>query len=379
MMCCDIGNTAFFQQCHGNLPHIQNRVTAHMKALYSLLPSGLALNLSLNPAASLRIQSLYANPVLFSGVAALTLNKSEMSILHTNHKNVIQSLQKLHKKTPECFSLFLGGSLGATATTHLRQLALFGMICRLPENILNAIARDKLYSEPDSSSSWFVQIRHLCTQYSLPSPLFLLYNPPPKSSFKTLAKKRIVDYWQEHYRSEAHSLPSLKFFKPQFMSLLKPHPLWTTCKGNSYEVNKSVTVARLLSGRYRSDWHCRHWSQSNKEGYCLLCPSESLPGNIEHLLVTCKALDHKRSLLFNFWDKKCEDSPPLLTLLSDIRTSPVDKFIQFVLDPSVVPEVISGCQKNLYSLDDVFHLTRTYCYGLHRRRLQLLGRFNTSS
>ena len=243
-------HVGIIRSIHGNLPHIQNRVTAHMKALYSLLPSGLALNLSLNPAASLRIQSLYANPVLFSGVAALTLNKSEMSILHTNHKNVIQSLQKLHKKTPECFTLFLGGSLGATATTHLRQLALFGMICRLPENILNAIAKDKLYSEPDSSSSWFVQIRHLCTQYSLPSPLFLLYNPPPKSSFKTLAKKRIVDYWQEHYRSEAHSLPSLKYFKPQFMSLLKPHPLWTTCKGNSYEVNKSVTVARLLSGRY---------------------------------------------------------------------------------------------------------------------------------
>ena len=45
-----------------------------MKKLYMLLPAGLGRNRSLNPAASLRIESVYASPVLFSGVAALALN-----------------------------------------------------------------------------------------------------------------------------------------------------------------------------------------------------------------------------------------------------------------------------------------------------------------
>ena len=145
--------------------------------------------------------------------------------------------------------MFMGGSLGATATVHTKQLSLFGMICRLPENILNKIAAHKLYTEPDNSSSWFVLIRQLCHQYALPSPLFLLANPPPKQTFKTLVKKKILDYWQRKYRAEALEMESLPYFKPQFTSLRQPHPLWTTCQNNTFEVNKSIAVARLLSGR----------------------------------------------------------------------------------------------------------------------------------
>ena len=160
------------------------------------------------------------------------------------------------------------------------------------------------------------------------------------------------------------------------MSLLRPHPLWTTCKANSFEVNKSVAVARLLSGRYNSDWHSRHWSPANEEGYCLLCPGKNIPGTIEHLLLSCEALKTKRSTLFNFWEENSEDSLPLQDLLLTIRRSSAKDFVQFVLDPSVVQSVITGCQKKLFQLDEIFHLTRTYAYGIHRRRLQLLGRLN---
>ena len=248
---------------------------------------------------ALRIQSLHAGPVLFSGVAALKLLQSEISILHSNHKNVLQSLQKLHKNTPECFIMFMGGSLGATAIVHMKQLSLYGMICRLPENILNRIAAHKLYTEPDNSSSWFVEIRHLCQQYALPTPLFLLAHPPPKQTFKSLVKKKNVDYWQKKYRTEALK-PSLQYFKPQFMSLLRPHPLWTTCQSNSFEVNKSIAVARLLSGQYRSDWHCRHWSRTNKEGFCLLCPDKNIPGNIETSSLTARHLTTREAFFSSF-------------------------------------------------------------------------------
>ena len=81
---------------HGNLPHIQNRVSCHMKALFAVLPSGLARNQNANPAANLRIQSIFASPVLFSGVAALILIKPELEILQSHLKNTLQILQKLH-------------------------------------------------------------------------------------------------------------------------------------------------------------------------------------------------------------------------------------------------------------------------------------------
>ena len=358
----------------GNLPHIQTRITAHIKALHSLLPSGIARNQNTNPAASLRIQQVYALPVLLSGVAALHLTLSELDILHSHQKNCLQNLQKLHQNTPECFILFMAGSAGATANFHTRQLSLFGMITRLPNNILHKLAESKLYSEADNSSSWFIQIRHLCIQYNLPSPLSLLANPPTKSAFKSLVKKKVLDYWQSKLRADAQK-PSLKYFKPEYMSLQTPHPLWTTSKHSVFETNKSVVVARLLSGRYVTDWHSRHWS-ANKEGFCLLCPGKNIPGTLEHLLVTCDGLEEKRRLLSKYLYEQTEDKPQLRSLFLAMFRSSLEDLVQFLLDPSVTPAVISGCQDNLFTLHEIFSLTRTYCYGIHRRRLKLIGRFS---
>lgn len=179
----------------------------------------------------------------------------------------------------------MAGSPGATASIHIKQLGLFGMLLRLPGSILHRIARKKLHSAPDDSNSWFIQIRHLCVKYNLPSPLFLLSHTPSKTSFKSLVRRKVIDFWQTKLRDDSSSKPSLLYFKPQFMSLQAPHPLWTTSKQNPFEINKSLVVAKMLSGQYRSDWHCRHWSKINKDGFCPLCPGSSIPGTLEHMLV----------------------------------------------------------------------------------------------
>ena len=43
----------------------------------------------------------------------------------------------------------------------------------------------------------------------------------------------------------------------------------------------------------------------------------------------------------------------------------------------LIPMVISKVQKKFYTLDEVFSLTRIFCYGIHCRRLHLLGKFNS--
>ena len=63
----------------GNFPHILRRITSHKKALAAVLSSGLARHHRANPAASLRTEKLFGLPVLLSGVAALTLQKSEIN------------------------------------------------------------------------------------------------------------------------------------------------------------------------------------------------------------------------------------------------------------------------------------------------------------
>ena len=142
-------------------------------------------------------------------------------------------------------------------------------------------------------------------------------------------------------------------------------------------INKSLVVTKMLSGQYRSDWHSRHWSKINKDGHCLLCPGTNVSGTLEHMLVECPALDDKRRILLNFWNQQAEQNPHLQTLLKKVHSLETAQLVQFLVDPSAVSSVIAACQDGLLTLSDVFSLTRTYCYGLHRRRLQLNGRFNS--
>ena len=277
----------------GNLPHILNRMTSHNRALHGILSAGLARGHRGNPAASLRAEKIYGLPVFLSGTSALNLKPSEISILNQHYKNKLQNLQKLHDKTPDSVVYFLAGSLPAEALLHLRQLSLFSMICRLPDNVLNRIARYILITANENGSSWFVSIVKLCSLYGLPHPLTLLDNPVPKIQSKKLFKSKVLDYWQTHLRISSSGLDSLLYFKPEYMSLNEAHPIWSTCGNNSYEVNKAIIQARFLSGRYRCEKLTRHFSPGSSP-ICTICDDESI-GSIEHILTSCGALTDIRS------------------------------------------------------------------------------------
>ena len=120
----------------GNLSHIQQRMASHRKALASILFCGMARRHRANPLSSLRAERIFGSPVLFSGLAALILNKTEVDIIAQHVKKTTQDLLKL----PEPVIFLVSGTLAGEATLHLKQLTLFGMICRLPRNILNTIA-----------------------------------------------------------------------------------------------------------------------------------------------------------------------------------------------------------------------------------------------
>ena len=78
----------------------------------------------------------------------------------------------------------------------------------------------------------------------------LLEHPLSKEAFKKLAKSAVIDYWERKLRGEAALLPSLVYFKPQYHSLKKNHPILWTPKANPYEMTKAVIQLKMLSGRY---------------------------------------------------------------------------------------------------------------------------------
>ena len=114
-----------------NLPHIMGRVKAHQKALGSVLHTGLARHHRGNPAASIRVEKLYATPKLLSGIGALTLLKSEIDMIDHHLKETYEKLMRLHHRTPQCVVSFLAGCLPGTALVHQRMLSIFAMICNL--------------------------------------------------------------------------------------------------------------------------------------------------------------------------------------------------------------------------------------------------------
>ena len=122
---------------HGNMPHILTRISSHKKALASIGCAGMSLSQRVNPAANLRIHTLYAVPILYSGVASLVLKPKEFHTLANHYKTTLQQLQRLHEKTPRGVVYLLAGCLPPEALLHMKQLSLFSMICRKPDDPLH--------------------------------------------------------------------------------------------------------------------------------------------------------------------------------------------------------------------------------------------------
>ena len=338
------------------------------------LGAGLARGHRGNPAASLRVENLYGTPILFSGNASLFLSKSEISVLSLYFKSHLQRLLKLKDKTPESFIFFMSGMLPAEAILHKKQLSLFGMITRLEDNILNKIAKQILTSAPDSAKSWFIQIKKLCSQYKLPHPITLLEQPLTKLAFKELVSFHILDFWTSKLRNDAEHLSSLTMFQPQYMSLLKPHPILSTCGNNPFQVNKALVQIQMLSGRYRTEKLCRFWS-INKEGICQNCPELKQQEDITHILLVCPALDHARTHVTSIWNESSSESPVCQKLIQDIFTKSPEEISRFLLDCSSSSSVIEAVQDHgSIILEKLFYLTRLWTYSVHRQRLKLLGR-----
>ena len=165
----------------GNNPNIQNRFAAHRKALAANLFSGTARNHRGNIAASLQCEKTFASPVLFSGLGSLVLSKYEANMIDQHCLRTCRNILKIHPGTPQSVILFISGSLPGKAQLHLKQLSLFSMITRLPDDPLFSRAKYVLTTaRVPHSRSWFFGIRDICQLYSLPHPLELLTDPLPK-------------------------------------------------------------------------------------------------------------------------------------------------------------------------------------------------------
>ena len=223
--------------------------------------------------------------------------------------------------------------------------------------------------------SWFTQIRSICQEYGLQDPLINLQSPSSKDSWKSLTKSKVIDVWERKLRGQVEYLPSLKYFHPAFMSLSAPHPMWASAR-SPFEVRKAVVVARMMSGRYRTDQLTRHWSKTNKSGLCLLpgC-SGGEAGTLEHILLYCPALASARNGVIRLWSNFMVPRNYLFPIISSLTLSEATH-MQLLMDPSCIPSVISANRINPDILPSCFYLSGTWAYTFHLRRSKLMKLWN---
>jgi hypothetical protein len=365
------------RSAEGNGPNISARLSAHRKAVFAVLHAGLAKGHRANPAASLRVETVFAVPVLLSGLASIVLTSKEEKIIGLHHKVHLQRLLRLHQSTPAPVIFLLAGCLPIQGQLHLRMFSIFGQLCRLRlgDNILARHALHVLSSSSNTSKSWFWRLRTLCLQYGLPHPTDWLSSQPTKIQVKKMAKVAVLQYWLAILRTQASSLSSLRYLKTEYMGLTKCHSIFTTCGSSPWEVEKATTQARLLSGRYRVEALSGHWVPWNRGGLCSL-PScwgteESHKGTVESLLLSCPSLSTTRANLMQFCWSFLHKFPQLISL---VRTCLALDPVHFWLDCSTMAPVISAVQEEGECvLFPLFKVTRNYCHVLHTARVKMLS------
>ena len=189
-------------------------------------------------------------------------------------------------------------------------------------------------------------------------------------------KTKVLDYWCGILTSRVAVLSSLRFLKSDFMSLTQPHPIWSSLPGhNPYEVQAARVQALLLVGKYRNEKSVRFWS-GNSSGFCRLpsCLGSEIIESRTHFLLQCATFYEKRRRLMHISSLLLADMPLLTPIIHEyLYEGDLDTQVQFLIDCSVMPLVISACQQFGEIIHkSLFKFTRTWCWSLHRARKRIL-------
>ena len=137
----------------------------------------------------------------------------------------------------------------------------------------------------------------------------------------------------------------------------------------SYHCSKDVV-------RKVPHWQAPKALDPNREGTCLL--DKCIPGSegsLEHILLRCQALSMTRFKLMSLAGRVSVEHHQLSFIISQFFNSDSqDALMQLLLDCSTIPIVIqSTLLYGPFIRDRLHYLGRTWCYNIHRERMNLLG------
>ena len=354
--------------------NVDSCIDSTRKILFNMLGNIFSYKCKLSPTVLKHVWSLYASPVLRSGLAALPVRSTVMKILTSFHHKVLRGILKLSSRSPVAPLYFLLGELPVEAQLHLDILTLFRGVWANPQTKIFDIIKYLLMMTDSSSHTWSAHLRSIFHLYNLPDPLSLLSSPVwPKERWKMITKTAVARHFESVWRAKAAVNSKLAYLNIQTIGLLgNPHPVLGSIL-TTQEVMRSRVHFKMLCG----DYPCLYYlaKDRNQDPSCLLCRQQQTqaPVPIEdmvHLLTRCRATAETRTRVM----------ADLLNTLSvyfpdnQILTNPNHEHLtQLILDPTSLNLPLTiRISPDHPALQCVLAVSRTVCFAIHKDRTRQL-------
>ena len=144
---------------------MSKKIDSARKTLFDLLGNIFSYKCKLSPVVSLHVGSIYVNPVLRSGLAALPIRPPIIKTVTSFHNKILRGILKLSPRSPLAPLYFLLGELLIEAFLHQDILTLFWIIWANPQTKIHDIMKYLLIQSDSSSLTWSNHLRIFFRMY----------------------------------------------------------------------------------------------------------------------------------------------------------------------------------------------------------------------
>ena len=337
-------------------------------SIFGLLGPAFGYKCLLGPLVKIHLFRTFTCPTLRSGLSSFALRRSHINPLSLFHRKILKGFLHLsqHAATPAIHFLF--GELPIEAKIHRDMFSLFYSLWCNPDSKIHQVVKYILDNSAETSTTWAINLRHICKMYSLDDPsVWLKTNPQSKLAFKEMILSRITSFHEKELRQAAMVNSKMKYFNVSCQGLSgRHHPLLSNIV-TAIEVKKLRLHIKFLIGDYLT-FQTKFEHTKKGSPICKICQQEN--ESISHIIATCKAYSVIRDKISTQFFEVCEGVPGFEMLLPLLKNT--ETFTQFILEPTslnlpfrvnvddkVVPQLLS--------------LSRDLCFAVHKERMRLLN------
>ena len=209
------------------------------------------------------------------------------------------------------------------------MFSLFYSVWQNPNTKVYQIVKNILSDADDNSSTWSINLRHICKIYNIEDPILSLKkDPPKKSTYKENVMIKISTFHENELKNQAKNNSKMLYLNINLLSLRgRHHP----CLNNIFtvdDVKKLRPYLKFLTGDYLT-YNLKFNQSGIGSPVCRLCFSE--PETICHIIANCECYSEVRMRI----------SYEIEILSTQIETLNIKEilckselFTQFILDPT---------------------------------------------